>query len=122
MAVENATALGVDTQIAVHHGDAREWVPRLAREHPDAALYLDPPWGGPGGGEDGLTWESLVPASIRDCAQSYPCVVLKAPRSFDVRSLPTGGAPWRITCHYRSGVRPPDTVVALLLVSDRSAP
>ncbi len=120
MATQNVDELGVSGLVQVEQGDANVRVPQLATTHAEAGLYLDPPWGGPGGIHDCQSWEQLIPHGVRECASSFRRVVLKAPRSFDVSTLPSDGEPWRVVYHFREAVRPPDTVVALLAIRDGS--
>lgn len=90
LARQNARALGLPLEI--REGDARRILPTL----PPMGLFLDPPWGGPGANGRAWTWEELVdipPAAL----SAFDPIVLKAPRSFDPRTLPAGWTwSWRL--------------------------
>lgn len=85
MAQHNARLYGVEGRIEFRVGDARALVPAIAHD----ALVIDPPWGGRDYDRQRVTLETL-PMDLRPLLAASPRVVLKLPRSFDVRTLPPG--------------------------------
>jgi RNA cap guanine-N2 methyltransferase len=96
----NLRALGVADRVDLWRGDGLWLLPELRRRWPDAAVFLDPPWGAggiaPTAGEAWSTWERLVPgnAACMDSLAAAPALLLKAPRAFDPASLP--GSDWQL--------------------------
>lgn len=91
--VANATHLGVSERVSVHAGLAEEALPLLLAAHPSALVFLDPPWGGPGAGMEGLAaWLATRAALL----QAPRWIALKLPRAFPVHSLPARPDPWRV--------------------------
>lgn len=98
----NAAALGLPLE--VHHGAAEDLGPALWR--PGTAVFLDPPW------ERGeATWGSLLSEPLRRWLGGVGPLVLKAPREFDVCSLPARG--WVV--HYEFGDGEDDRAVVRML-------
>ena len=81
LARRNARALGVEARIDFLCGDAHEL---LGRQPPEAAVFLDPPWGGEDWDRERVTWDELVGPLDTGSRR----VMLKAPRSLDVATLP----------------------------------
>jgi len=92
LARRNAAALGVELDL--RQGDARALLPTLPA---GSGLFLDPPWGGPGAQERPCDWGTLVGIAPEQLAGFDP-LVLKAPRSFDLSSLPPGRS-WTWMAH-----------------------
>lgn len=91
--IANARALGVSSTVQVAAGCAAEAAPPLLAKHPEALLFLDPPWGGPGAGMEGvLGWLEVH----RDLLTTAPWVGLKVPRAFPVDRLPARSGGWRV--------------------------
>jgi len=90
LARRNAHALGVADRIEFHCADVRPTLPELPEQ---AALFLDPPWGGEAWDRTGVSWDQLVgelPLGART-------VMLKAPRSFDLATAPGRWEPrWEV--------------------------
>jgi len=110
LARRNARRRGVAGRIRWIRGDALEQAARLLRADPAAALYLDPPWGGPGETPRAFGallpgWGPLVAAAAR--------VVIKAPRVFDPATRPTRPGGWAV--RYAFGARRDDADVVKLL-------
>jgi hypothetical protein len=106
----NAAWAGVDLTVVV--GCAERVVP--SSWQPGAVVFLDPPWGG----REAPTWETLLPEpGFRRWLRGVP-VVLKAPREFDVGSLPGQG--WSL--HYEFGERPDDRSVVRMITAVRAVP
>lgn len=86
MAAHNARVYDVAHRIRFVHGDVRDVI---ARERADA-LVLDPPWGGRDYDRERVGAADL-PLDVRPLIAAFAgTVVLKLPRSFDVRTLPPG--------------------------------
>jgi predicted RNA methylase len=119
LARANVAAMGLEGCVEVRVADANEAIEALAQEDPDAGLFLDPPWGGPEAVQDSMSWSTLVPAAVARVAPVFKRVVVKAPRSFDVRTMPDWGQPWRVDYGFRSGAQPPDTIAMLRICSHR---
>ncbi len=85
MAAHNARIYGVEGRIDFRPGDALALVPTLAHD----AIVIDPPWGGRDYDRLRVTLDAL-PMDVRPLLAASPRVVLKLPRSFDVRTLPPG--------------------------------
>jgi 16S rRNA G966 N2-methylase RsmD len=78
---KNADALGA--RIEVRTGDADALL--TDRDLEGEVVFVDPPWGGPGHECRALC---DLPAPLQRLVARAPQIVLKLPRSFDVRSLP----------------------------------
>ncbi|UJR82545.1 trimethylguanosine synthase [Sandaracinus amylolyticus] len=86
MAAHNARIYDVASRIRFVRGDVREVI---ARERADV-LVLDPPWGGRDYDRSRVVAEAL-PLDVRPLIAAFEgAIVLKLPRSFDVRTLPPG--------------------------------
>jgi trimethylguanosine synthase len=96
LARRNAEATGVADRIHFSQGQAEGRLPALTAEHPEAAVYLDPPWGGVNWDRDRQVFEDLVPASLLPSLAAAPQVLLKAPRALDPQTLPDLGSRWRV--------------------------
>lgn len=92
----NLRALGVAERVELRCGDGLLLLPELCARWPDAAVFLDPPWGAgasaPTARDAWSRWEQLVPpdAGCRAALEAAPAILLKAPRAFDPSSLPVG--------------------------------
>ncbi len=113
LARRNAVARGVSSQIRFLEGDAARIVPRLLADHPNAGLFLDPPWGGPGAASRLLVAPDLGLDRLATSLFIAQTVVLKLPRSLDPDSLP--GGPWSVGLSLRP-VRDGDPPVVAGLV------
>jgi len=94
-ALARRNALALDLPLVVHLGDAASLLPALAAACPGAGLFLDPPWEDDQGGRR-LDWASLVPLPLV-VLTPFAHLVLKAPRAFDLSSLP---ASWTWTWRF----------------------
>lgn len=87
MARENAVLFGVADQIQFLHADLREVIPSIS----DAAIYLDPPWGGPEySKKDVFLLEYFNPPGrfLLELALNHSTeVAIKLPRNFDFSQL-----------------------------------
>jgi 16S rRNA G966 N2-methylase RsmD len=97
LAKQNAEHFGVGQQIEFTCMSVQEAIEALPNE--PFGLFLDPPWGGEAWDRDNMNlqqwigeWPFLIQA-IRTAAE----VVLKLPRSFDVKSLEPIGRKWHLT-------------------------
>lgn len=107
LARRNATSLRVARHVAVHEGDGLALWPGLRADHPDAALFLDPPWGGAEGGHARervvRRWETLLRGAGSEDAsillEHRAPILLKLPRDFALESLPGGAEMWQIRWH-----------------------
>lgn len=109
LARRNADALGV--AVAVRVGDGLATLGELQVEHPGAALFVDPPWGGAEAQDAGAravrSWKTLLAgaeegedgAAARIAAHDGP-VLLKLPRDFAVDTLP---GEWELTWQLGTG-------------------
>ena len=100
LARRNATALKIPTPPSFRLGRAEDLLPGLIAAHPDWALFVDPPWGGPG--ELAPALDALLPdPGLRDLILCHPRLMMKLPRAFDLRALPprAGG----VTLHLELG-------------------
>lgn len=96
LARQNAQAIGVTGRIHFIEDQAERRLPKLAAEHPEAAVYLDPPWGGENWDRDRQVFDELVPAELLRSISAAPQVLLKAPRALDPKTLPDLGGSWRV--------------------------
>lgn len=86
MAAHNARIYDVASRIRFVHGDVHDVI---ARERADV-LVLDPPWGGRDYDRARVVAEDLA-LDVRPLIATFEgAIVLKLPRSFDVRTLPPG--------------------------------
>ena len=99
LAARNARDLGVGDRVTVRTGDAAVLLPSVLT--PDAAVFLDPPWGAAEGStRTALTWERLVPRRVADAVGPERTLLAKLPRDFDLATLPDPDR-WRI--HWELG-------------------
>jgi trimethylguanosine synthase len=105
LARRNLALFGVGHRARLHRGDAAVLGPGLLARHPDAAVFLDPPWGGVDPSALRLTWDALLPdAALRAALDAHPArLVAKLPRAFDVSTLPPRAAPWRVRLDFGAG-------------------
>jgi hypothetical protein len=116
LAKQNARHHRVGGRLRLLRGDALALVPGLLAETPGAVLFLDPPWGGPG--EPDLTFEALLPGWDL-AALAAERVLIKAPRAFDVATLPAG-LRWEVRCHFGAdGADDADVIKLLTLIGRR---
>jgi hypothetical protein len=97
LAKANARHFGVLDKITFFLGDALEHTPRLLGEHPNAAVFLDPPWGGIDWGRETMSFEVLFGNRKELWDQVFGAcpILLKLPRTFDTTSLPTQKTQWK---------------------------
>lgn len=105
LARRNLALFGVGHRVRLHRGDAAALGPGLLARHADAAVFLDPPWGGVDPSQLLLTWERLLPdAGLRAALAAHPGrLVAKLPRAFDVSTLPARPAPWVVRLDFGAG-------------------
>jgi trimethylguanosine synthase len=96
LAQKNAEACGVAGRIHFIGDQAERQLPTLTAQHPEAAVYLDPPWGGVNWDRDRQGFDELVPAALLPSLAAAPQVLLKAPRALDPETLPDLGSSWRV--------------------------
>jgi trimethylguanosine synthase len=72
------------------HGKAADVLPAVLEEEPSAAVFIDPPWGGCDWPRQAMTWDELIqPLGVStDLLRSGTQLLVKAPRTFDVTTLP----------------------------------
>ena len=107
LARRNATTLGVARDVVVYEGDGLSLWSGLRAQHPDAALFLDPPWGSVEGSDSrarvARSWDTLLKsAGARDAStliEHRAPILLKLPRDFALESLPGGAGRWQIRWH-----------------------
>jgi 16S rRNA G966 N2-methylase RsmD len=96
LARNNAEHFGVGQQIEFACKSAQEAMAALPNE--PFGLFLDPPWGGEAWDRDNMNlqqWIGEWPFLIQGI-QAAAAVVLKLPRSFDVKSLDPIGRKWSL--------------------------
>lgn len=100
LARENARARGVSERVRVVTGSVEAHLDALLS--PGVLLFVDPPWV-PDGADRATTFDTLFSRLPRlaEAIASWPQVMLKLPRAFDVRTLPGGPDHW--TLRYERG-------------------
>jgi len=96
LARENAEAKGVGERITFAHADGVQGLERVLAMHPAAAVYLDPPWGGPDWNRASQEWSDIFSQPLPGAVWNAPQVLLKAPRALVPSSLPQVNSRWRI--------------------------
>lgn len=102
MARRNASSFGVTDHLTVHQGDGVALLPKLLAENPDAAIFLDPPWGG-AEAQDGTArelrdWTALLALGGPNfVVPEHAPLLLKLPRDFAIDTLPEGD--WVVDWH-----------------------
>jgi len=90
LARQNARRLGVQDSIEFTQQPAAEVLSKIVPDY-RTGVFLDPPWGGPGGALDvdaALSLVDAIPTALE--------VVLKAPRKFSVARFRTAGCRWNV--------------------------
>ena len=94
LAQQNAEHFGVSERIDFSVCDVHDALSR--HDYSTVALFLDPPWGGVNWERQGANYSALFGSwpGILDAVSSADSVLLKLPRTFDVRSLPLRTPTW----------------------------
>jgi len=90
LARRNAQHMGVDDRIRFHHAPLERVLEGLLRDHPQATVFIDPPWREDDAIPAQPRWPNLLPgaqATAQLLDESVP-LLLKMPRSFDLGTLP----------------------------------
>jgi SAM-dependent methyltransferase len=97
LAAANIEARHVSDRVRLLDGTAAERLPGLLRADPQAAVFVDPPWGGPDWPRRAMSWDELIdPLGVStDTLRAGGQLLLKAPRTFDVTTLPGPGT-WAV--------------------------
>jgi methylmalonyl-CoA mutase cobalamin-binding subunit len=97
LAKQNAQALGVSERIEFHLGRAEQLIDSLQRASPDAAVYLDPPWGGTDWDRAGRGLSQIFSPQVLAVCTRAPRLLLKAPRALDPSTLPRLAQAWQLS-------------------------
>ena len=118
LARQNLARRGLLGQVELIVGEVEQLLPRLQAAHPQAAVFLDPPWGGADWDRAGMGWGALLPNAPDFLAALFraPQRILKLPRAFDLATLPAAGAPWRVEFELGDADRGDGDVVKMLTV------
>lgn len=95
LARRNLAELGLSAELRL--GDARALLSGMPS---GCGLFLDPPWGGPGAQDLPCDWDGLVGVPA-DALVGFAPIVVKAPRAFDLGSLPDRWR-WSVRAHLGS--------------------
>lgn len=92
----NLRARRVHAAVSARQGDASAVAAALVERAPRAAIFLDPPWGGPEAASRSsiTTTEELLHPAVVEVIPRAGTVLLKLPRGFDLRTLPPRPAGW----------------------------
>jgi hypothetical protein len=119
---QNLEEAGLLSRVELLHGDHARLLPALQREHPAAALLLDPPWGG----RDRLftRWAELFadPARVLARLEAAPEVLLKLPRAFDITTLPARAGGWTVRYERGAPSTPAARIIKMLTVHSAAGP
>jgi|GEM_PF-1174286 len=114
LAFRNVAEFDIPGRVDVIQGDGLALLDGLREEHPGAALFVDPPWGGAEAQQEvargARTWEELFGVVAGDDAAAAASAVLahegpillKLPRDFDLATLPE---PLRWSIHWQMGAQ-----------------
>jgi len=105
LARRNAAEFGVAEKIRFFCGELQEHLAPLMTEYPDAAVFVDPPWRKGDSIDEVPRWPDLLPGeeSTARLLSAAPFVLLKLPRSFDIKTLPGSG--WQLEWGFGDGVQ-----------------
>ena len=100
---QNLWDRGLRDGVSLGEGTVPDGLLAALSEHPEAAVFLDPPWGGAERGQQATTLAELLPGSEAwlPAVMAQPEVVFKLPAHFDVSTLP--GFPEGWTLHWHLG-------------------
>ena len=103
LAQRNAAEFGVAEKIRFFCGELQDHLAPLMTEHPDAAVFVDPPWRKGDSIEEVPRWPDLLPGrkGTERLLSAAPFVLLKLPRSFDLKTLPGSG--WQLEWGFGDG-------------------
>ncbi len=101
----NASEFGVGDRIRFFHGALQEHLAPLMVEHPEAAVFVDPPWRVGDAIDDVPRWPVLLPGGqeTAELLAEASSLLLKLPRSFDLASLPA--RPWQLEWGFGEGAQ-----------------
>jgi len=121
LAAANFAERGLIGSVELLEGPAAELLPRALERDPDAAVFVDPPWGGSEWPRTAMSWEELIaPLGVTtDLLRSGAQLLVKAPRTFDVTTLPSPGT-WAI--QYEFGDREDDRDVVKCITASAWSP
>ncbi|MGB0641196.1 MAG: RsmD family RNA methyltransferase, partial [Myxococcota bacterium] len=97
LAKANVDHFGVANKVTFLLGDATQIGPRLLNEHPDAAVFLDPPWGGVQWDRAAMNFDTLFGRykPLWNAGIEKHPILLKLPRTFDTASIPPTKTIWK---------------------------
>ena len=103
LAAQNIHRRGLDESVELLDGTAADRLPELLNRDSHAAVFIDPPWGGPDWTRRAIAWDELIsPLGVdTPLLRSGAQLLVKAPRTFDVATLP-GDEGWGITYEFGS--------------------
>jgi len=110
---------GLLSSVDFVHGRVESELPALLRKYPGVGLFVDPPWGGRSWERGGVDCDALLGSygGLRPSVATVAEVVLKLPRSFDVRTLPERGGGWQLRLEWGEPLAPPKMLTAWSLSS-----
>ena len=120
MCRDNASARGILALLEVRCGSIECMLPGVLQ--PGDVLFVDPPWE-PFDGSRAVRAETFAHLfaplpKLADAVSSWPRVLLKLPRVFDVDSLPGGAHRWAI-CYERGSSETGDHRVVRMITASR---
>ena len=122
LAKQNASHFGVTERIEFTFNEALNAVTAGLDKHPEAAIFLDPPWGGTDWNKGRMTFEALfqqLPEIIEAC-ETAETVLIKLPRTLDVKTLPGEHRQWKIELGLDSRLNEPiDRLKTLIAIGIR---
>jgi 16S rRNA G966 N2-methylase RsmD len=121
LAAKNFAERHVSDSIELLPGTAREMLPKALRRDPNAAIFIDPPWGGPEWAKELTSWSDLIaPLDVPEpLLRMGAQLIVKAPRTFDVTTLP-GAETWAI--QYEFGDNPDDSRIVKCITASAWSP
>ena len=98
---QNLSDRGLRSLVELGDGAVPDGLLAACEAWPEAAVFLDPPWGSTVVPDQRVTWDELFPESAAWWAVvvRQPEVMLKLPRAFDLRTLPGPAGAWIVRWH-----------------------
>ncbi len=121
LAAANFAERGLIGTVELIEGPASEHLPRVLKRDPNAAVFIDPPWGGSDWPKRAMSWDELIaPLGVSgELLRLGAQLLVKAPRTFDVTTLPKPGN-WAV--HYEFGERDDDRRVVKCITASAWSP